>query len=95
MADQVAEKPEVEAPATDAQEAPATEKTVEPSSNGDDTAKADGEANKEETKAAEGKSCSRYTWHLSRIWPHCSSNRALISRVHHGTGAFFPSSDSC
>ncbi|RGP75436.1 pwwp domain-containing 3 [Fusarium longipes] len=53
MSDQLAEKPEVEAPAPDAQEASSTEKPVEPSSTGDDAAKADGKADKEETKLAE------------------------------------------
>lgn len=55
MSDQLAEKPEVEAPAPEAQAAPSNEKPAEPSSTGDDAAKADGEMNKEETKVAEGK----------------------------------------
>jgi hypothetical protein len=55
MADQINEKPEVEATASGAQEVPAAEKPTEPSSIGNDAAKADGEANKEDTKTAEGK----------------------------------------
>ncbi|WZH39654.1 uncharacterized protein QYS62_000579 [Fusarium acuminatum] len=53
MADQLTEKPEVEAPAPDAQEAPATEKPAEQSSTGDDAAKTEGEASKEDTKVAQ------------------------------------------
>ncbi|KAM0492421.1 hypothetical protein ACHAP8_009941 [Fusarium lateritium] len=54
MSDQLTEKPEVETPAPDAQEPPAAEKPVEQSSTGDDAAMTDAEANKEETKVAEG-----------------------------------------
>ncbi|WXC55444.1 hypothetical protein SNK03_001395 [Fusarium graminearum] len=54
MSDQLTEKPEIEAPAPDAQEAPSAEKPTEPSSTGEDAAMADAEANKEETKVAEG-----------------------------------------
>ncbi|KAM0563967.1 hypothetical protein ACHAPJ_000175 [Fusarium lateritium] len=54
MADQLNEKPEVEAPAPGAQEAPATEeKPAESSSTGGDTAKAEGETAKEDTKTSE------------------------------------------
>jgi hypothetical protein len=56
MADQINEKPEVEATAPGAQEVPAAEKPTEPSSIGSEAAKADGEANKGDTKTAEGKS---------------------------------------
>jgi hypothetical protein len=55
MADQINEKPEVEATAPDAQEVPTAEQPAEPSSIGNEAAKADGEANKEDTKIAEGK----------------------------------------
>ncbi|KAM5373823.1 hypothetical protein ACJZ2D_006785 [Fusarium nematophilum] len=52
MADQPNEKPEVAAPATDAQEAPATEKIPdESSSTADNAAKGDADAAKEDTKA--------------------------------------------
>ncbi|KAF5675027.1 PWWP domain-containing protein [Fusarium heterosporum] len=54
MADQVTEKHEVEAPAPDVQGAPATERPAEPSSTGDDAAKTEGEASKEDTKVAQG-----------------------------------------
>ncbi|KAM5384019.1 hypothetical protein ACJA88_003174 [Fusarium oxysporum] len=53
MADQINEKPEVEATAPGAQEVPAAEKPTEPSSIGSEAAKADGEANKGDTKTAE------------------------------------------
>jgi hypothetical protein len=56
MSDQLTEKPEVDTPAPDAQEAPSAEKPVEQSSTGDDAAMTDVEGNKEETKVAEGKS---------------------------------------
>lgn len=56
MADQPTEKPEVKAPAPDAQEAPAAEKPAEQSSTGDNAAKTEGEASKEDTKVAEGES---------------------------------------
>lgn len=55
MADQINEKPEVEVTAPGAQEVPAAEKPTEPSTIGNEAAKADGEANKEDTKTAEGK----------------------------------------
>ncbi|KAJ4272230.1 hypothetical protein NW762_000941 [Fusarium torreyae] len=54
MADQLNEKPEAEAPAPGAQEAPATEeKPAESSSTGGDAAKAEGETAKEDTKTVE------------------------------------------
>ncbi|KAM0338933.1 hypothetical protein ACHAPU_011129 [Fusarium lateritium] len=53
MADQVTEKPEVEAPAPGVQEAPATEKPAETSSAGDNAAKAEGQASEEDTKVAQ------------------------------------------